>query len=145
MKTLAILFGEAKRLPPGEQPAYVSSRLCEALSGSHLNYWRLEDSVPYTGRRTLIGIAPYALADLELLDSLEQSLSKKAGSDERIDVLDVLTCTTMDDFERCLPGVGKVFQTPVVGVWENRVVGQRASGAAARRLIISRYDLNCGK
>jgi hypothetical protein len=132
-------------LTPQQQPAYVSAKLPEALSGSHLNYWRLDDSVPNAGCRTLIGIAPYALPDLQLLDSLERALSKKSNSAERIDVLDVLTCTTTDDFERCLPGVGRVFQTPVVGFWKNGNLKQEASGAPACQLIIRRYDLDWKK
>ena len=142
MKALTNLIGEAKGLPPHQHSAYVSAKLSEALSGSHLNYWRLDDSVPNAGRRTLIGIAPYAFPDLELLDSLERALSKKSNSTERIDVLDVLTCRTVDDFERCLPGIGKVFQTPVVGFWKNGDLEQKASGAPACQLIIRRYDLD---
>lgn len=141
---LATLFGEAKRLPPEGQSAYVSMKLPEALFGSHLNYWRLEDSLPNTGRRTLIGVAPYALPDLELLDSLEESLSKSTSPDDRIDVLNVLACAAADDLERCFPGVGKVFQTPIVGVWEKGVLCQTASGAAGRRLVVNRYGLTRG-
>ena len=122
----------------------MSRKLPEALSGSHLNYWRLEDSLPNTGRRTLIGVAPYALPDLELLDSLEEWLSKSKSPDERVDVLNVLVCAATDDLERCFPGVGRVFQTPIVGVWENGVLCQTASGAAGRQLVVSRYGLTCG-
>lgn len=41
-----------------------------------------------------------------------------------------------------IPGIGKTFQTPVVGVWEKGVLTQKATGAAGRDLIIARYGLN---
>lgn len=144
MTSLRNLFDEARELPAGDQATYISSKLPEALSDGPLHYWRLSGSVTTTAQRTLIGVAPYSLPDLKLLDALKESLSKNTHLGERIDVLDVLRCAA-EDFEQCIPGIGRVFQTPVVGIWENGVLTQHASGAKACRLVISRYNLSLTK
>lgn len=38
-------------------------------------------------------------------------------------------------------GIGKVFQTPVVGFWKNGELTERLSGAAAREWLVDRYKL----
>ncbi len=64
---------------------------------------------------------------------------------ETIEAFDVAACRGMQDFERYIPEIGQVYQTPVVGVWENGVLDQKASGARARELLIVNYNFNLPK
>jgi len=89
----------------------------------------------------LVGIAPYSLPDLELLDAIKEALKQKPSCEERVQVFDVLTCASMKDFDERIPGIGQVYQTPVVGIWEDGVLVQKASGAKARQLTLEQYKV----
>jgi hypothetical protein len=82
----------------------------------------------------LIGVAPYSAYDLKLLEVLNE-LPLDPASD-RIDVFDVLACQKQEDFEKYVPGIGKVFQTPVVGIWGNGKLEETNSGHSAREQLI---------
>lgn len=83
---------------------------------------------------------------MRLLDALSRLPATAHPSQDQIQIFDVdavgRATGGYDYLERTLPGIGKVFQTPVVGVWEKGVLAQRASGAAGRDLLIARYGLN---
>jgi|ERR1700733_10600791 len=147
IKKLADLFTEKSHLPIAEQKDYVRLRLPEMLSGSHLNLWRIGDPVITLPRRVLLGIATWSLYDLKLLDSLAESLDLAHAGEERVDVFDVdeevdSKVLLEHHFEKYIPGIGKVFNTPFVGIWENGVLNQKGSGAEGRKLIADRYKLN---
>ena len=89
----------------------------------------------------MIGFAPYSRIDLKLLDHVDNALGKDAKDPIRVDVFNVLECTTMEDFGRYIPGIGKVFQTPVAGVWIDGVLIEKACGRDARHLIKRTFDL----
>ncbi len=99
-----------------------------------------QQSTPTHKNRMLIGIAPYSSGDFELLDSLAQAVRKVPLVNLRIEVFDVSACRTMSDFELYVPGLGNVYQTPVVGIWTNNVPIKRSWGYRAKH-IISEY---CG-
>jgi len=128
----AILSAQRSRHPSTEGKND-SARLVEALSQSRLHYWTLGDDVASTSRRTLIGVAPYSTYDLKLLEALNE-LSLDPIS-ERIDIFDVLACHSQEDFEKYISAIGKVYQTPVVGIWQNGKLVQRDSGHNARQLL----------
>jgi hypothetical protein len=88
-----------------------------------MHFWKLGDDISAASRRVLIGVAPYSGYDLKLLEALNE-LPLDPISD-RIDVFDVLACQTQEDFEKYIPGIGKVYQTPVVGIWEQGRLLQR--------------------
>jgi hypothetical protein len=135
------LFEEAKRLPAKDQSGYISARIPETLAGSSISVWRRGDSISNVGWRVLIGFAPYSRQDLEPLDRLKETLGRSPSSQDSVQVFDALTCTSMSDFDAHIPGVGPVYQTPVVGIWENGVLVEKASGAKATHLIITRCGL----
>ena len=87
------------------------------------------------GKRLLIGVATYSEADLKLLDLLEEVLQGRAENTLSIDLFNTLDCKSHDDFDNYIPGIGKVFQTPVAGLWENGVLKEKAWGKSARDLI----------
>lgn len=136
------LFEAAKRLPPGEQSAYISKRLPDVFLDSEITIWSAETSTPRSGRRTLIGIAPYSLADLQLLDAVAESLSKGHAKQERVEVFNILSCADQNDIDQWVPGIGKIYQTPVVGMWNDGQMIYKASGVEARRSIIEHYNQN---
>jgi hypothetical protein len=84
----------------------------------------------------LIGVATYSREDLRLLDLVEEALKHQDGTGPRVDVFNTLDCRTDEDFARYVPGLGKVHQTPVVGVWEKGVLKEKAWGKPARDLVI---------
>lgn len=133
------LFDLAQRLPPGDQAGYVAMRLEEVLENSPVSIWRRGDLIPHADRWTHVGIAPYSLPDLELLDALLDALRQISSRAELVQVFDVLACTEMNDLNDFIPGIGKVYQTPAIGVWTSGVLIEKVSGAAARKLIKSRY------
>ena len=118
-------------------------RLSEALSTSRLNHWKARDNIASAKRRVLIGVAPYSQYDLKLLEALNE-LPLDPASD-RIDVFDVLACQTQEDFEEYVPGIGKVYQTPVVGIWRNGKLEERNSGHSARELLMRLYGIKIGQ
>jgi hypothetical protein len=125
---------------PSEQAKHLSARLLEALSRSRLHSWKLGDDIAPTNRRVLVGVAPYSGYDLKLLEALNK-LPLDPISD-RIDIFDVLACRTQEDFEKYIPGIGKVYQTPVVGMWEKGRLVQRHSGYNARELLMRLYGIS---
>jgi len=141
------LLTEQYRLPAEEREQWVTSQLEQLFSGSVLNAWHLGDPVPTTGCRILIGIVSWSGYDLRLLDALRQADTVRGQG--RIDVLDIEAAArssgSYDYFERVIPGIGKIYQTPIVGIWNNGALMQRGSGAAGRELIIDRYNLNRGQ
>jgi hypothetical protein len=85
------------------------------------------------GTRVLVGIATWSLYDLALLDQLQTTLT--SGNQTTIDVFDVDNCQGSGDFEGYVPGIGRVLQPPVVGVWRDGQQIKSAWGAAGRKLL----------
>ena len=79
--------------------------------------------------RMLLGVASYSVADLAVLDTLNEAASSKEAIWPRLDVFNVLDCRSIQDFEKYVPGIGKVFQTPVVGYWEEGLLKEKKRGA----------------
>lgn len=137
---IASLFKEGLHLQPQERDAQIRSNLSQILKQAGIKDW-IPEPAPRQGRYILLGIALYSLPDLELLDMIVQSSLNGQNKDEHIQVFDVLTCSTMSDFEARIPGIGLVYQTPVVGLWEDGVLIAKASGASARDLVIKHFKL----
>lgn len=126
-------------MTPGMQQRIACERFHAAAARSLMPFWRLGETFPIKGTHVLLGVATYSLEDLRLLDVLESKLSNQAGRRETIHLFDVSACSEMEDFERYLPGIGKVFQTPVVGLWEDGVLRYKAQGASATAWLQQRF------
>jgi len=146
MKRFIDLLNEQYKLPADEQAEWATARIERMLIERRILVWHLGDSIPKASRRVLIGIVPWSAYDLRLLDSLTRACARADDSREQLEIFDVDAAGRAsggyDYLERTIPGIGKIFQTPVVGVWENGILTQKASGAAGRDLIIDRYMLN---
>jgi hypothetical protein len=128
-------------LPPGEQQRLASERFASVAGKSHMKIWQPGETFPRNGVRLLIGVATYSVPELEMLDNLEAQLSRLRTGHEIVHLFNVLDCAKAEDFERYVPGIGKVYQTPVLGLWEDGVLKERAQGKAARDLVTQRYSL----
>jgi len=124
----------------GKQQRLAIEQLREMVSQSAtMNYFRLGDSIFVKGTRILLGVGGYFLADLRLLDALNDILSEISFPSIRVDVFEVqdvadLSDFKMSDYEKYIPGIGR-FDIPIVGVWEDGVLAQKAFGAAAREVL----------
>lgn len=135
------LFQRAQKLPPSQQSLYVSAHIPAIVREGNLKMWSADSAIPTIGRRTVIGIAPYAVLDLKLIDALQQATSEPTSEEEQIEIFDILACAHMKDLEDRVPRIGSVSHTPILGVWENGVLTDTLSGAKARQLLVSRYKL----
>jgi hypothetical protein len=118
----------------GTQQRDAGVKLAELFRESWLHPWKPGDPIENRVPRILLGVASYSVADLALLDMVDEAHGH-ASAWPRIDVFDVVECRSMEDFEKYVPGIGKVFQTPVVGLWEEGVLKEKAWGKAGRDLL----------
>jgi hypothetical protein len=135
------LLEKGEGLSIAEQKRQASKQFSQKLSASNFRAWSPDDPIMPRGKRMLIGIAPYSHLDLRLLDILDNALGKVATNQIRVEVFNVLECATMEDFDRYIPALGKVFQTPVAGIWIDGELKEKAWGRDARELIKRIFDL----
>jgi hypothetical protein len=110
---------------------------------SKMRLWRIGDSISTVESRILIGVAAsYSIPDLQLLDEINKRLSGESIISDRVDVFDISSCKEMKDFENYIPGIGNVYQTPIIGYWENGVLKESLSGFHARNWLVNRYQLS---
>jgi hypothetical protein len=103
------------------------------VSRSPLHLWSPGDPIPRQGNRLLIGVATWSASDMRLLDAIAQALHERAPA-LAVDVFNVAECRAPADFDRYVPGIGAVLQTPVVGLWSEGRLVEKASGFAGREL-----------
>ena len=125
-------------LPPGEQQRLACELFPATVARTRMSMWSPGESLPMKGMRLLIGVATYSLYDLDLLDALDSS----PLGDDIVQLFEVSSCSTMDDFEKFIPGTGKVLQTPVLGFWQDGELTYHTQGALARRWVRDRYSLS---
>jgi hypothetical protein len=129
------LFRSHAELSPGEQQRLVEQAFPNVVRGSPLRLWS-QGAPREAKKRLVIGVATYAEADMRLLDLVADALAREnrrnlkapRGRQPRrgvvgfvitpaasldVQVFSVLDCRSHDDFEKYIPGIGKVFQTPV--------------------------------
>jgi hypothetical protein len=108
-------------------------RWADLLRKSRLHPWHPGDSIPSRGARILLGVDSSA-ADPALFDKLNKALGQGSTA-PRIDIFDVLECRPIVGFEEYVPGIGKVFQAPVVGYWQDGKLVEKAWGKEGRDLL----------
>ena len=77
---------------------------------------------------------------MRLLDALDQRVG--VGTEEKVDVFNVLDFKSQSDFDKYVPGIARVFQSPVLGVWEDGTLKRSLSGSDARYFLIDRYKVS---
>ena len=142
--TLSRIFQDAQKFFPGpRQYSYIIEHGAEVLAHDSLSIWSIHDlpARPETGNFVLICVAVYSLPDMELLDAVVAKQRESKYREERLDIVNVLTCS-QTDFDSRIPGIGKVFQTPVVGIWKYGVLEKKGSGHKAVEAIKQHYSLD---
>jgi hypothetical protein len=134
--TFTSLFWEGQQLNPLDCGQFARSKAEEVLTRSGIGF--SEPRHQFSLRNgALIGIAFYSRDDLEFLDRIVAARGETASNVKEIIVFDVLGCKTMDDFEKLIPGIGLVYQTPVVGIWRDGELVEKGVGAKGRMLLKS--------
>jgi hypothetical protein len=129
-----LLQPERAPWPPDEQ-ADAERRFPDTVARSHLRLWSPGQAIPARGKRLLVGVATYSPSDLRLLGQIDEAVSRGTVP-VQVEVFSTRLCPAHEDLDRYIPGIGKVFQTPVVGLWEDGVLRDRAWGKAGRDLIV---------
>ena len=128
-------------LGPAEQQQLAADHFSSVVENSHMTIWRPGEELPTHADQTWIAIASYSLPDLQILDALEAKLASKPRQNQIVVLFDLSSFPEFKDFERYLPGIGRVYQTPVIGHWEDGVLKDKASGAEAKNWLLQQYDI----
>ena len=106
-----------------------------AIEASRTRRWRKGDAVLEAGRRMMVGLASYSRQDVELAQEIIDFQPREDSGVSVIELFNVLDVHEMRDFEQYIPGIGAVYQTPVVGLWEDGVLVRTAQGLSGQRLV----------
>lgn len=128
--TFLDLLRRGSPLSPGERQERASVELPVVVSRSRLHWLATPESVNGTGDKLVVGVAVWSRYDLTLLDELNQFAT--ANPSVRVCVFDV--DRVGGGFERFVPGVGELLQTPVVGRWSGGVLVESGTGHDGREI-----------
>ena len=118
----------------GESQRELQRLFWEAVAQLGIRKWRRGDPYRLTGRYVLIGLAVYSVYDLRLARAIVDRNDTRSAT-PAVEFFDSSDVTDMEDMQRYIPGIGQVYQTPVVGVWQDAVLVEKASGFAGRKLV----------
>jgi len=113
----------------------LNQEVWQAIQSAGGKQWRKGDQ-KVGGWRLLVGIGTYSRSDLELAERL---LKLPASPDRVIEFFDVLEIKDMQEFEDYIPGIGKVWGTPVVGFWRDGKLNGASHGYGAGLLLHSLF------
>jgi hypothetical protein len=111
---------------------HASRQLAERVRQSALTWFPDHVETNGTGRRLVVGVAVWSNYDLRLLDLMNEAAKQP---DLCVAVLNIDELGSQADIQRVFPGIGDVFQTPVVGYWAAGQLRETASGFAGRQLV----------
>jgi hypothetical protein len=129
-------------LNPGEEQRRASAGLADAISGSHLRWWKGERE---QGECLLLIIAPYSQYDLTLLDLLDEYLGDGRPR-MPVYIANVLDFASVEDLRAAFPWVGDTAQTPIVAQHgpgsPEAACGKKGRDLVARALSLSADELS---
>lgn len=125
---------------PGESPGASQQRAIadfpKAVAASALHLASPGGALPAEGEIVLAAVALYSAEDLALLDALDERLrSSEAPHAPSVYVLDTSAITSQEGFQALFPGIGPVYQTPVVGVFRRGALIAKGAGKQGRDLL----------
>lgn len=128
--TFGALLDPDPLLSPGEEQRRASNLLPVLISRSQMRWLPAPAATNGTAEKVVVGVAVWSRYDLALLDELNQFATANPG---------VLVCIFDVDrvggeFERFVPDIGDVTQTPVVGRWSGGVLVESGTGHAGREI-----------
>jgi hypothetical protein len=110
-----------------------------AVESSNFKLWKANNWQSEMRSRLVIGAATYVPAELALLDRINERLSKDSGS-MAVEVFNFLDCANQEDVDIRVPGIARVYQTPIVGLWKDHEFRQSEQGTKARELLRQLFD-----
>jgi hypothetical protein len=122
---------------------WIVQQCSQELRKYSVPFYNVQEELPRisdASLRILIGAAFYSLPELELIDAIVPRLQTDDPA-ERLQIFEVMSCKSQADFEACIPGIGKVLQTPVVGIWKNGTLIEKASVHNAAKILRSHYGV----
>lgn len=126
---------------PGGQQRALAEEFGNIMADTQFNLWKPGDPISDLGTRWLIGVAVWSGYDWDLLNQLDGHLLI-SQCDDVFDVFDIdAAFTAHGSFEKHISDLGKIFHTPLVGLWEDGALINKGSGYAGRKLVIDRYGL----
>ena len=128
--TFAALLAPGPLLTPADEQRRASNLLPISVADSAMHWLASPESLNGTGEKLVVGVAVWSRYDLALLDELNQFAAAHPGL--RICIFDV--DRVGGEFERFVPGVGDVTQTPVVGRWSGGSLVEKGTGHAGREI-----------
>ena len=128
--TFAELLTESAGMGAAEQQAHILSKLPTCAQERDMRVWKPGDGIPSRGRRFLIGVTEYSARDLNLLDSVCDTLTGN-----QLDIFILSQCKSQSEIEDFVTGIGPVYHSPVVGVWEDGRLTAGVSGWNAVQLL----------
>jgi hypothetical protein len=127
--TFTELLTESAGIGPAEQQVRILSRLPTRAQERGMRAWKPGDGIPTRGRRFLIGVEPFS-SELSLLDSVCEALKG-----DQLDVFTLRECKSQSEIEDFIPGIAPVYQSPVVGIWQDGRLAASGSGWNAIQLL----------
>jgi hypothetical protein len=128
-------FLELTHLPHDEKDPYAPDRMLPSfVAASPFRLWKLGDPIPRRGVFSLVGVATWSGYDMQLLDTL-QELATAMPDHPVIGIFNAGILTSQEAIQEYVPDAPFVFHTPVVGVWRDGVLTERAEGYDARDLV----------
>src|SRR5262245_27456203 len=120
-----------KRVHPRDQQEWLRNELPKRLGQAGI-----QTAKPGGGAsdRIVLGITEYNREDLLLLDSV-QTASSSVGL--VLEVFLLTECKSQSAIDGYVPGIGPVYQSPVVGIWKVGALVDSGSGHAAKELLQS--------
>ena len=126
----------APELTPGHFDFSAREHLFPSVvADSSFRLWKTGDPIRNRGVRILLGVAVWSGYDTHLLDVIEKALASMNGEVPVVEVFNAGILTSQEAFADYIPQLGEVMQMPVVGVWRNGELAERASGYEARELV----------
>jgi hypothetical protein len=124
---------------PAEQQREAAKLFPVAVKSSNFKLWTAKNYQLEMRSRFVIGVATYVPVELALLDRINEKLSKDSGS-MAVEVFNFLDCANQKDLDIRVPGIVRVYQTPIVGFWKGHEFRQSEQGVKARKLLCQLFD-----
>jgi hypothetical protein len=128
-------FLDLAHRPHDEADPHAADRLLPSIVKiSTFQMWNRGDPIPRRGVFVLLGVATWSGYDMQLLDTLQEIMAGKRR-DWTIGIFNAGILTGQEALREYVPDAPFVFHTPVVGVWRDGFLTDRAEGSTARDLV----------
>lgn len=122
--------------PVGVQQEAADTEFPALARSAGFQFWQPGDHVPPTGIWLLIGVATYSTEDMKFLDGVAEDLKRSQLPSSHVAVFNAGNISTMAEYNAFVPGIGDVYQTPVVGLWNDGELSSKAWGHRGRELVL---------